>query len=433
MLGRITLSHLQKHCDGKLCRKRRFAGLCAFALISLPSYIAVASDTIQIAYIAGLSGPLSLVAQERLKNFLAAADRVNASGRLPGGSRLEVVPFDSKSTPQEGVVVLKQAMDQNIRFVVASLSSVSHAVVDSLVKQNVRDPERAALFLNLSLDPTLTESKCMFWHFRFDAHSGMYLDVLTNYMARQENVHHVYLINPDFATGQLFQQQSREMLARKRPDVQIVGDDLFPLAKIKDFAPYAAKIKASGADSVLTANFGNDLALLIKAAREQGLKVNFYTQHAWLPGTPVTIGENGADHVKAVSSWHINASDKVWEESLLNAKAKYGAISYLDYLSIYRLMDMLAQAIANVGRDPLKVAYALEGMKYSGPSGDSWMRAEDHQLIAPIYVMKFAKNGQPGIKHDEERTGFGWKTEALIEAKDTVPQVNCRMERPAQQ
>lgn len=392
---------------------------------------AFAADTIKIAYIAGLSGPLSLVAQERLKTFLAAADRVNASGILPRGEKFEIVSFDSKSTPQEGVIVLKQAMDQNIRFVVASLSSVSHAIVDSLVKQNLRDPDRAALFLNLSLDPTLTESKCMFWHFRFDAHSGMYLDVLTNYMAKQEDIHHIYLINPDFATGHLFQQQSREMLARKLPEARIVGDDLIPLAKIKDFAPYAAKIKASGADTILTANFGNDLALLIKATHDQGFQVRFFTLHAWLPGTPVAIGASGADKIKSVSSGYINATDRDWEETLVNAKAKYGAISYLDYFAIYRLMDMLAKAIAIVGPDPRKVAYALEGMKYSGLSGESWMRADDHQLISPIYVMRFVKSGQAGVKHDEEGTGYGWKTETLIEAKDTVPPMNCQMDRPA--
>ena len=399
--------------------------------LALQSTDAWSAETIKIAYIGGLSGPISLTSQERLKNFMAAADRVNASGILSNGARFEIVPFDSKSTPQEGVIVLKQALDQNIRFVAASLSSVSHAIVDSLLKQNLRDPDHAALFLNLSLDPTLTESKCMFWHFRFDDNSTMYLDALTTHMAKKEDIKNVYLINPDFATGHVFQLQSREMLTKKLPQARIVGDDLIPLAKIKDFAPYAAKIKASGADSVLTANFANDLALLIKATHEQGVAVRFYSISGWLPGTAVAIGSTGEDKVKAVGPWHINAADKAWEENLMTAKAKYGALSYLDYLSIYRLLDMLATAIATAGSKPLNVAYALEGMKYVGPSGESWMRADDHQLIAPIHIMKFAKSGQPGVKHDEEGTGFGWKTEVLVAAQDVAPPVKCQMERPA--
>lgn len=400
-------------------------------VLAFPFKSACAVETIKIAYIAGLSGPISLNGQERLKNFMAAADRVNASGTLPVGTRFEIVPFDSKSTPQEGVIVLKQALDQDIRFIAASLSSVSHAIVDSLGKQNLRDPEHAALFLNLSLDPTLTEAKCMFWHFRFDDHSEMYLDALTAYMAKKEKIGSVYLINPDFATGHIFQRQSREMLARKLPQARIVGDDLIPLAKIKDFAPYAAKIKASGADSILTSNFANDLALLIKAAQEQGVPVRFYTLSGWIPGTAVAIGSSGEDKVKSVGPWHINAADKAWDDYLTAAKAKYGALSNLDYFSIYRLLDMLATAIATAGSKPINVAYALEGMKYVGPSGESWMRADDHQLIAPIHVIKFAKSGQAGVKHDEEGTGFGWKTEVLVGAQEVVPPVRCQMERPA--
>ena len=58
------------------------------------------------------------------------------------------------------------------------------------------------------------------------------------------------------------------MLAAKRPDIEIVGDELHPLFKVSDFSPYIAKIKASGADTVITGNWGPDFALLLKAAAE---------------------------------------------------------------------------------------------------------------------------------------------------------------------
>ena len=56
--------------------------------------------------------------------------------------------------------------------------------------------------------------------------------------------------------------------------------------------------------------------------------------------------------------------------------------------------------------------------------------AEDHQFVAPMYVLSLAKAGQPGVKHDVDGTGFGWKTEALIAAKDNVPPMKCSMQRP---
>jgi branched-chain amino acid transport system substrate-binding protein len=254
---------------------------------------------------------------------------------------------------------------------------------------------------------------------------------LTDYMARQPAIHKVYLINQDYAYGQVVSRVSREMLAAKRPDVQIVGDDLIPLGKVKDFAPYVAKIRASEADSILTGNWGNDLSLLIKASNEAGSKATYYTLLAALFGTPGAIGPAGADRVKAVFGWHINAADAASQRILLEYKAKYNAVSNMTYLPAHRLVELLAGAINKAGStDPTKVAYALEGLKFAGPSGESWMRAEDHQVIAPVYLLSFAKAGTAGVQYDEEKTGYGWKTETVIAARDAMPQMKCQMERP---
>jgi branched-chain amino acid transport system substrate-binding protein len=390
------------------------------------------AETIKLAYIAYMSGPFALLGDEALHAFQAAADSVNSQGGVVGGKKIEIVPFDNKGNPQETLIVLKQAIDQDSRYVMATVSSTAHAISDALVKHNARNPDRPVLFFDYNaLDPALTESKCNFWHFRFEAHADMQVNVLTDYIARQTAVHKVYLINQDYAYGQAVTRAAKEMLAVKRPDIQIVGDDLVPLGKVKDFAPYVAKIRASGADSVLTGNWGNDLSLLIKASNEAGLKASYYTNLANFPGTPTAIGAAGADRLKTVGAWHINAANAAWEKALIGYKAKYKAVSNLDYLPSYRVVEMVASAMNKSGTtDPIKVAYALEGMKYIGPSGESWMRAEDHQLIVPIYLMSFVKAGQPGVQHDEEGTGYGWKTEALIEAKDNVPPIRCKMERP---
>jgi branched-chain amino acid transport system substrate-binding protein len=116
---------------------------------------------------------------------------------------------------------------------------------------------------------------------------------------------------------------------------------------------------------------------------------------------------------------------------LLDYKAKYRTVSNAAYLPAFRVVEMLAGALDKAGTtDPVKVAYSLEGLKYAGPSGASWMRAEDHQMIAPLYILNLVKAGQAGVKYDEEKTGYGWKTETFIEAKDIVPPVKCQMERP---
>ena len=404
----------------------------AGAAIALQMGAVCAGEVVKIAFLGTLSGPFALQGEETLKNIEAAADIVNARGGVLGGMKIELVPFDNKGNPQETLIDLKQAIDHDLRYVISGVSNIAHAITDAVNKHNARNPDRPVLFLDYgALDPALTEAKCSFWHFRFEAHTDMQVNILTDYMARRPSIRKVYLINQDYAYGHAVTRVSKEMLTVKRPDIQIVGDDLVPLGKVKDFAPYVAKIRSSGADSVLTGNWGNDLSLLVKASNDAGLTATYYTLLAAYFGTPGVIGPTGADRVKTLYAWSINAADATMEKTLLDYKTKYKAVSNLDYLPAYRVVEILAGAIQKSGStDPIKVASAMEGMHYAGPSGDSWMRAEDHQMIAPIYLLSFAKVGQAGVKHDAEGTGYGWKTEALIPAKDTVPPIKCRMERP---
>jgi branched-chain amino acid transport system substrate-binding protein len=259
----------------------------------------------------------------------------------------------------------------------------------------------------------------------------MQLMAMTKFMASQRSIQKVYLINQDYAFGQSASKGSREQLIARRPDIAIVGDELIPLAKIKDFAPYVAKMRASGAETVLTGNWGSDLSLLLKASNEMGFAAHYYALLGAGFGTPSAIGAAGANRMKAIYSWHLNAADSKWERTILDYQKKFNTNADLAYLPAFRVIDMLANAMEKAGStEPTKVAYALEGMRYAGPTGDSWMRAEDHQIVAPIFVMSFVKAGQPGARHDVEGTGYGWKTEQLIDANDTVPPMKCEMERP---
>ena len=105
------------------------------------------------------------------------------------------------------------------------------------------------IYLNYAaVDPVLTNDKCTFSHFRWDANSDIKMEALTNYMKGQKDIKKIYLINQDYSFGQAVRKTAVEMLKAKRPDIQVVGDELHPLLKVTDFAPYIAKIKASGAD-----------------------------------------------------------------------------------------------------------------------------------------------------------------------------------------
>ena len=391
---------------------------------------AFAADSIKIAHIDPLSGPFALQGESGSRHIQAAIDEINARGGVLGGIKLEMVELDNKSSPQESLVALKQAIDQGIHFVTQGNGShVGHALTEGVLKHNQRNPGNEVLYLNhAAIDSALTNEKCNFWHFRFDGSVDMKVDALTTAIAREKNVKKVYLINQDYAYGQAVSRVAKEMMSKKRPDIQIVGDELHPTGKVKDFAPYIAKIKSSGADTVLSGNWGSDLALLIKAAEEAGLQATFYTNYAYLIGTPRAFGASGADRVKTVASWFPNLPGAPLEKTYLDYKKRYK--EDWGFLPIKYAIDMWAKAIDKAGSaDPVKVAKALEGMRYDAGVGEASMRADDHQITEPMFVATFAKVGS-GVKYEADETGYGWRVDTRVEAKDNIMPTTCRMERP---
>lgn len=400
----------------------------AWALIGVSM---AAAETIRIAVIDPFSGPAALQGEMGSRHTQMAVDDVNSRGGVLGGARLELVLFDNKSSPQEGLVVLKQAIDQDIRLITQGVGShVAHALSDAVVKFNQRNPGREILYLNNgATDMPLTEEKCNFWHFRFDANLDMKIDALIGVLSAQKAARKLYLINQDYAYGHSFRRVARDMLGKRRPDIEIVGDELIPLGKVKDFAPYVAKIKSSGADTVLTGNWGSDLALLIKSAEESGLKATFYTNYGFLVGTPRAFGAAGANRVKTVAGWNANIAGHPLERYYLDYKKRYN--EDWGFMPYKYFVEMLARAIDKAGSaDPVKIARALEDMRYDGGVGEVWMRADDHQIIMPLYVSTFVKAGTAEVKYDADDTGYGWRSDVRIEAKDNILPTICRMERP---
>src|SRR5258706_1283240 len=253
---------------------------------------ASAQETIKVAYTDPLSGPFAQVGDANLKQMQYIIDYINSKGGALG-KKFELVPFDNKSQPSDALIALKSATDQNMPFIMqCSGCIIAAALIDAVNKHNERNPDNRIIYLNCGAVATeLTNEQCSFWHFRFDLHVGMKAEVMVR--ALPKDVSKVYLINQDYLFGQSVQREVKTYLAKLRPDVQVVGDELIPLGKIKDFSPYLTKIKASGAQALLTGNWGPDMNLLIKARVDSGVDLRYYTFYAHIAGGPTAIGAGG--------------------------------------------------------------------------------------------------------------------------------------------
>ncbi|HJV79558.1 MAG TPA: branched-chain amino acid ABC transporter substrate-binding protein [Noviherbaspirillum sp.] len=409
---------------------RRFAlALSIGAALATPM---AQADNVKIAFIDPLSGAFAPPGQNALHSWQIVADIANQQKWAGPGNTFEIVGFDNKGSPQESLIQLKAIIDQGYRYIAQGAGSgVGLALMDAINKHNERNPGKEIVYLDYAaLDPDMTNSKCSFWHFRFEPNSDMRMEALTSYIARNPDIKKVYIIGQNYALGHQVSRAAKEYLRRKRPDIQIVGDDLHPIATVKDFSPYVAKIKASGADSVITGNWGADLALLIKAAKDADLKANFYTYTAYTTGVPLAMGSAGADHVKNVSYWNINNEGFVGKDIADAFKKKFNDDYWL--MSTHSAITMMSRAIKEAGStDPVKVAFAMEGMKAKSLNGEVEMRKADHQLQQPIYINTWTRTNGKDVKYDQENTGYGWKTEKKIDAYVATQPTSCQMKRPS--
>lgn len=408
--------------------KRLFMGAVAVAGVSLAAAAANAQDTIKIAYQEPLSGPFASIGTAGLSDFLFVAADINKRGGILGRD-IEIVQFDNKLSGQEAVIQLQRAIDQGIRFLLQGQSSgIALALGDAISKNNARNPDNRILHLNYAaVAPALTNEKCSFWHFRFDANVDIKMAALTNYMKGQSDISKIYLINQNYSFGQAVEAAAKKLVGENMPNAEIVGAELHPLARIQDFTPYVQKIKASGADTVITGNWGPDLQLLIKAANDAGLNVKWFTYYAGAAGTPTAIGKAGVGRVYQISEWHQNVLESAELEAFINAYEEEYGDEFLFYRS-KNTLEMLKLAIEAAGStDPVKVAFAFEGMKYESELGTIEMRASDHQLFQKMFVSSWSDD----VKYSQEVEGLGFKTVGVIQAADTRLGTTCKMERPS--
>jgi branched-chain amino acid transport system substrate-binding protein len=400
--------------------------------VAPPLLPATAQDTLRIAYVDPLSGGGASIGEVGLKTFQYLAETTNAHGGVLG-RKLEVVGYDDKLNAQETLVQVQKAIDAGIRYITqGNGSAFAAAIEDFVTKHNDRNPGGEVLYFNYAaVDPVLTNEKCSYWHFRWDANSDIKMAALTNYMKTRPSIKKLYLINQDYSFGQSVRAEARKMLAAKRPDIKIVGDEVHPLLKVTDFSPYVAKIRASGADSVITGNWGQDFALLLKAAADAGLQVDWYTYYAGGTGGPTAIKQaNLPDRVFQITEGVANAPYAPAQEFEQAFRAKTGVTLF--YPRAVNEIRMFAKAAEEANSlEPTKVAGRLEGMKFTVyDGGEGFMRAEDHQFFQPMYIAKLGPVGkdQP---FDEENTGWGWKMAGKIETNDTIVPTSCKMNRPS--
>ena len=391
----------------------------------------VFADTVKIAFIDPLSGPFATTGTIGLAEWKFAVEKlVNEKGGVLGGKKMEVVALDNKMDGKESLVQVQVAIDQGIRFIAQGNSSgIANAITDMVKKHNKRNPDKQVIFLNYSaVDPALTNDKCQFWHFRFDANADIKMDVITDVIAGESGIKKMYLIGQDYSFGKAVAAAAEKYLAQKT-SIEIVGNELHPIGKVKDFTPYARKILASGADAIITGNWGADMVNLGRSLKESGFDGPVYCYYCATAGITKTFGETGKGMLNIVMEGKLNPMNPALEAYNKALKAKYPEAD-MSQPRITNAVQMVAKAINEAGSatDMKAIAYALEGMEFESELLQTKvvMRAKDHQAIQNVHVGEHTDD----VDIDFDNSGYGIKMYKTVEMASMDSPTSCKMKRP---
>lgn len=412
--------------------KNSFLKSLTFGVALIGSQVSQAQEPVRIAFMDPLSGAFASIGNSGLKQIQFAADYLfNSKGGILGGRMIEIVPLDNKQSPTETQIQFRRAVSEDLRIIFQGNSSaVANTLNSTITRHNRRNPGQEILQINYSaVDPILTNEDCSFWHFRFDAHAVMKLNVLTDYIAMNPDIKKMYIIGQDYSFGQVVSDTSIDLLKEKRPDIEIVGNEFHPIGQVKDFTPYVTKIVSSGADAVITGNFGADMVSLARSIIDSGLDIPIYTFYAAYDGITATLGADGVDKIRLI---HNDAGNPYPNEERREYTREFKRVNPNNDMTQLRITNALQMVVAAMeesqSTDPYDIALALEDMRFTNLSGEElWMRGEDHQIVQSLHI---SVHTDQNIEFDADNSGFGLYKEYSVPAENTVVETSCRMRRP---
>ena len=406
--------------------------LLLISIISLSS-TARTQEPIRIAFMDPLSGAFASVGTSGLKQLEFAADYLfNSHGGILDGRTIEIVPLDNQNSPTETQIQFRRAVSEGIRIIFqGNGSAVANALNSAVTRHNRRNPGQEILQVNYSaVDPILTEENCSFWHFRFDAHEVMKLNVLTDYIASNPDIKSVYIIGQNYSFGQILSDTSIALLKEKRPDIEIVGNELHPIGQVKDFTPYVTKIVSSGADAVITGNWGADMVSLARSIIDNGLDIPIFTFYAAYDGITATLGADGKNMIRLIHNETSNPIPTEQRKEFIRAFKAANPNNDVTQPRITNALSMIVLAMEETqSTDPYDIALALEDMRFTTLSGEEiWMRGEDHQIFQSLHI---SVHTDEGIEFYADNSGFGLFSEYHVPTEETIVPTSCRMRRPS--
>ena len=349
---------------------------------------AIAAGTVRIGQIDAFSGPFEYTGRGYNAALRFAVEEQNAKGGLLG-KKIEIFTEDCEGKPDVANRKAKKLILENKAIAICG-GSGTHIL---MAMNKVANTYKTININYGALSDFMQGKEFSRYAFRICANAYGITAALAQLMGTKP-YRKFYILCQDYAWGHDAARAFKEQIKAVVPDVQIVGEDYHPIAT-KDFAPYITKVIAAKADAIFTSNWGPDARLLVKQARELGLKSPYPIVMTFGVDPPIENElQEASEGIYSCGHYSLRV-DSSENEAFIEKYRKVIGKNEKDFICWWPQgsigataigIKMYFAAVEKAGSfDPDKVIEAFEGLWYKTPVGWWQMRKCDHQVIMPMF------------------------------------------------
>lgn len=336
-------------------------------------------DPVPVAVIYSKTGPLAAYGETFYQGFQAGLDYATDGTGTVDGRELEITYTDDGGDPDKAVAAAKEAIGNGTKIMAGTVSS---GVAGTLIEQA---EQNKVLYIS---GPAAADFITGANHYTFRSGRQSLQDVATASSQISEGSK-VLVFAQNNAFGQGNVAAAKAVLEAKGA---VVNELLVPEAET-EFTPFAARILEEQPDLVFVAWAGATSGAMWQALSQQGVLESTNVMTGL--GDISTYGAYGeaSDKVNFLNHYFAGAADNEVNQALVSYLEDNGHQADLFSPDGFVAAQMIVQAVREGGDDVEAMISALEGWEFDAPKGRQQIRASDHAMIQPMFVVKLVDDG----------------------------------------
>lgn len=295
--------------------------------------------------------------------------------------QVEIIRDDTEVKPATGLAKARKLIYQDrVDVIVGVVSSGVLGAMRDFIHQS-----KTPLIVSNAGNDHATGSRCSPYIVRVSFSNSQINRPMGAWLVGQ-GVDKIYTLASDYSAGH--QMIEAFTTAYKAAGGEIVGGGFTPFRKTKDYGPYLAKAKASGADGVFVFYAGSEAISFVKQHDAFGLKESLPLYGSGFLTSPLYVKAEGAAAEGVITSLHyIPTLDTPENKDFIAAfTARFDRTPSEYAVQGYDSGRLLAEAIKMGARDREALTALLPKIAYTGPRGPLTIDPETNNIVQNIYV-----------------------------------------------